>query len=1006
MEKVAGLTLETDKEAEQKVRALTDKFLQGIHQYKLVEYKEARLRVDFLDPFLRAFGWDLTNEQGLSEASREVVTEASLKIKGHIKAPDYAMKIGRKRVFYLEAKKPSVDIENSASPAYQVRRYGYTAKLSLCLLSDFEEWAVYDTRTKPDEQETSKHGRVFFCKVDELFAACRVKGFERNIDYLYHYFAKEPVFAGSHSEYSRSNKLKKGQLMVDQDFLGTIELWRDELARALANANTYQNDYMLTDDVQLLIDRILFLRICEDRGSESVGALLDIAGAEAVYAQLVQHFQRAGGKYNSEIFDRNEALEALELPNATLKKMITGLYKNNPYAFDAMPVEILGQVYEQFLGKTIRLTASGRAKVEEKPEVRKAGGVYYTPQYIVEYIVENTLGVWLKGRRMETVRAFRVVDPACGSGAFLLAAYEFLLGWYLKRYTAREAVERSLKQGRVYRLAKGQYRLSLDAKKDVLLWHIYGVDIDYQAVEVTKLSLMLKLLEDEDQEDPDALFVASDGKALPNFGKNIQCGNSLVGNDYVGQDLFDLKEQRKINAFDWERSFSEVFEQGGFDCVIGNPPYVRQELLGDEIKAYLQRNYAVFQGTADLYIYFFEKALRLVKAGGSMSFIVANKWMRARYGENLRRFLCENRLVEIIDFGDLPVFHGATTYPCIIKMERDKPKGVFQAANVDTLAFDSLGKHLSGNRFDCEVSSLENEAWRLTDKKTSDLLNKIKGVGIPLERYINKEIYRGILTGLNEAFVIDTETKNRLIAEDKSSEELIKPFLVGKDIKRYAPLENKGQYLIFTKRGLDINKYPAIKRYLEQYKSQLMPKPKGYKGDNWKGRKPGPYQWYEIQDSVNYYKEFEKTKIIYPNICHRPEFTFDTEHYYTNQKCFIIPGEDKYLLGILNSSVFFFLFRSLLPKLRGNFYEPGYVYLKTFPIPQPDLTNTEDKAGYDQLVQLVESRLQLEAQAQSAASKRDVQALAGMVASCEVRINALVYGLYGLNAGEIAEVEG
>ena len=381
---------------------------------------------------------------------------------------------------------------------------------------------------------------------------------------------------------------------------------------------------------------------------------------------------------------------------------------------------------------------------------------------------------------------------------------------------------------------------------------------------------------------------------------------------------------------------------------------MRQELLGNQQKEYYKNHYKVYHGTADLYSYFFEKAMRLLKPKGLFGIIVANKWMRANYGEPLRRWLLDTTILEIIDFGDLPVFQTATAYPCIFINSNTAQKTPVAVTQVKTLDFENgLQHYVQQNTILVEQKSLSPDGWNLSPAEEQNLLKKIEKAGTPLGDYVKGKIFRGVLTGLNEAFVIDETTQQQLIKEHKSSAEIIKPFLAGRDIKRYQPLHSD-KYLIFTKRGIDIDKYPAIKKYLENFKIQLMPKPKDYKGEDWKGRKKGSYKWYEIQDAVDYYPEFEKPKIIYPNILKQPEFTFDTNGWYTNQKCFIISIDDKYLLGILNSNLIHYLFEKFLPKLRGGFYEPSYIFFKHFPIKKISPKNEADKTLQQEIIKNVD----------------------------------------------------
>ncbi len=398
--------------------------------------------------------------------------------------------------------------------------------------------------------------------------------------------------------------------------------------------------------------------------------------------RLGQHFQRADGRYNSGLFhfqpekgqagDPDRLTPGLAIDDKPLKDILGNLYyPDSPYEFSMIPADILGQVYEQFLGKVIRLTAGHHAVVEDKPEVKKAGGVFYTPTYIVDYIVKHTLGALLEGRKPGGVgvgrgEPLRILDPACGSGSFLLGAYQYLLDWYRDGYSANDPEKWA--QGskpRLVQVGEGDWRLTGAERKRILLEHIYGVDIDPQAVEVTKLSLLLKVLEGENEGSLSRQLSFFQERALPDLGKNIQCGNSLIGPDFYEAkqaSFLDLEEQYRVNAFDWKEAFPEVFAAGGFDVVIGNPPYVRQEGLG-AFKEYFQAHYQVYHGMADLYAYFIERGVGLLKQRGLFGYIVANKWMRANYGAPLREWLKRYHIEEITDFGDLPVFEHATTYP-------------------------------------------------------------------------------------------------------------------------------------------------------------------------------------------------------------------------------------------------------------------------------------------------------------------------------------------------------
>ncbi|MBP8608602.1 MAG: Eco57I restriction-modification methylase domain-containing protein [Syntrophaceae bacterium] len=996
--------------APQEIFALVARFEQNLEAYQSGKYNETQIRREFIDPFFKVLGWDVENTAGYAEAYKDVIHEDAIKIGSVSNAPDYSFRIGGTRKFFVEAKKPSVNIAEDIGPAYQVRRYAWSAKLPLSILTDFEEFAVYDCRVKPDKSDKASTARIIYMNYKEYLTRW---------EEIASVFSKEAVMKGSFDKYAESAKAKKGTAGVDAAFLAEIDSWRQALAQNIALRNPKLSQRELNYSVGKTIDRIIFLRICEDRGIEPYGQLMALQNGANVYKRLTEIYYNADDKYNSGLFhfkqekDRFEPPDDLTLSLSIDDKILKDIFKSlyypeSPYEFSVLPADILGQVYEQFLGKVIHLTPGHRAKVEEKPEVRKAGGVYYTPTYIVDYIVKNTVGKLLDGKTPKTAEKLRILDPACGSGSFLIGAYQYLLDWHRDIYVEDDPEKYTKgKNPALYQKIRNEWRLTTAERKRILLNNIYGVDIDPQAVEVTKLSLLLKVLEGESDQTIKSSFKLFHERALPDLGNNIKCGNSLIGPDYYEgkqTSFLDTEERERVNAFDWEKEFPEIFQAGGFDAVIGNPPYIRQEMIGD-FKEYFQQHYKVYNGVADIYVYFIERGINFLNQNGFFSYIVANKWIRANYGMPLRKWLKDQNIEEIVDFGDLPVFQKATTYPCVIRVVKNKSKKELRVTSVKTLSFRDLESYVANQYFTINPLKLDSKGWSLTDSNTQELLEKIKKAGVSLAEYVKGNIYRGVLTGLNEAFVIDAGTKRKLIAEDKKSKELIKPFLLGRDIKRYQPPESNN-FLIFTRRGINIKDYPAINRYLSQYKESLLPKPKDWKGAEWKGRKPGNYQWYEIQDAVDYYEEFEKPKIIYPNICKKPEFTLDHTGFYTNQKCFIISYSDKYLLGILNSSVSNFLFNLLLPKLRGDFFEPSYVYFKDFPIRTIKDNDSVDMLKYNLMIQLVEQMLSLNKQLAAAKTDHEKTLIQRQIDATDKQIDKLVYELYDLTPEEIAIVEG
>lgn len=370
------------------VLELIQRFDRNREAYRSPHYNETQLRREFLDPFFKALGWDIDNAQGYAEAYKDVVHEDAIRVGEGTEAPDYSFRIGGTRKFFLEAKRPSVDIKNDISPAFQLRRYAWTESLPLSILSDFEEFAVYDGRFKPHHQDSAATARILYIPCTE---------YASRWDEIAGVFSRDAVLTGAFDKFAESTKARRGTASFDDDFLKTIETWRADLARILALRNPRLSQRELNFAVQRIIDRIIFLRICEGRGIEDHGRLKALVNGERVYPRLCQLFEAADTRYNSGLFhfnpekDRHEPPDELtlnlELDDKPLREIIRALYDPAPYAFAAIRADILGQIYEQFLGKVIRLTEGHRAVVEEKPEVKKAGGVYYTPAYVVNYIV-------------------------------------------------------------------------------------------------------------------------------------------------------------------------------------------------------------------------------------------------------------------------------------------------------------------------------------------------------------------------------------------------------------------------------------------------------------------------------------------------------------------------------------------------------------------------------------------------------------------------------------------
>jgi len=795
---------------------LVETFGRNREVYKSSAYNETQVRREFLDPLFGALGWDVDNEKGYAHAYKDVIHEDAVKVGGVTKAPDYCFRIGGVRKFFLEAKRPGVDLKHDMGPAFQLRRYAWSAKLPLSVLSDFEEFAVYDTRVRPVKTDRPGTARVKYITFEE---------YPDRWGEIEDIFSREAILRGGFDKYAASGRRKKGTAEVDQAFLAEIEGWRDSLARHLALRNKELSNRQLNFAVQRTIDRLIFLRICEDRGIEVYGQLQGLLNGGEVYQRLVTLYDRADERYNSGLFhfhaergrvgEADELTQGLSIDDKVLKEIIKHLYyPESPYEFSVLGADILGQVYEQFLGKVITLTAGHRAKVEDKPEVKKAGGVYYTPTYIVDYIVKQTVGKLLEGRGVTYYKTrpaalkgtLRVLDPACGSGSFLIGAYQYLLDWYLRYYTEHEPAKwAGAKYPTIVETAgdgaRGNYRLTTAERKRILLEHVFGVDIDSQAVEVTKLSLLLKVLEGESQDSLDNQLRLFHERALPDLSDNIKCGNSLIGPDfYEGQQgsLFGEEDYYRINAFDWRKEFAAVFagENPGFDAVIGNPPYLYS--AGQNYQGYFCEKYKYAEYQTDFYVYFIEKALRLGRRGGKFSFIVSDSWLNSESFSTIRNHLLEKHCVSRLAVFDYPVFSAATLENSIFLLTIES-----EPSDIQVERFSSPTEHSCVNT----LSPKDAIARGIIDPRYSRdaelVIKKMEREALPLSSAV--KINRGIHAYRTDGYGQSRFGKGPQTKRDKQEasyhadspvDETYIPELKGKHVFRYT-YESSGRYISY-----------------------------------------------------------------------------------------------------------------------------------------------------------------------------------------------------------------
>ncbi len=990
----------TDKEiAKNKIAELIERFGEHIEQYKKGIYNETQTRADYIDPFFEALGWDIYNKQGNSEAYRDVILEDKIKVGEATKAPDYCFTLAGTKKFFVEAKKPSVNIKGDILPAYQVRRYGWSAKLAISIVTDFEEFAIYDCNKKPNLKD-----KASVCRIKYMTYTDYIKEF----DFIYETFAKKQLLKGSFDKYIQSDVKKRGTTTVDNEFLKEIETWRKYLAVNFALRNKQLTEDEINYAVQKTIDRIIFLRICEDRNIEKYGRLKNVFEKENYYKNLCEIFDKADKKYNSGLFDfkKDKLTQTLSLDNKVVKNIITQLYyPDSPYEFSVFPVDILGHVYERFLGKTIRLTPGHYAKIEEKPEVRKAGGVYYTPNYIVDYIVENTVGKLIKNKTPKQIEKIKICDPACGSGSFLIGAYQYLLDYHLKYYTDKNF------ENKKNTPLTPDGNLTTGEKKRILLNNIYGVDIDSQAVEVTKLNLLLKELEGETKASINTQLSLFNERVLPSLNKNIKCGNSLIGTDFYDTQATLFPEQiKKINAFDWKKQFPEIFENQGFDVVIGNPPYLKERGNKEIFETVNISEYGKYhQGKMDFWYYFLHKAIDIVTTNGIIGFITNSYWIKSTGATKLIKRVRENlAFTTVIDFDKIKIFESVSGRHMIhIYSKTNTNKNIIcNYIKVDISTFtDTIDQNTAIQIKNSEIFSLDE---KISFEKINDIfintieLGKLYEVSQGCVEATDKISFKALEKSRNKdnfkvgegIFVLSKDEIKKLDLTDEEKS-VVKRYLNTNNVDRYS-IKFDNEYLLYTDKAtrekIKNNEYPNLKNHLDRLKEFITSSNK-------------PYGLHRTRKQ----KYFESPKLICKGMFSKPKFCYDNEQYYVGFSfSVIIQKEEKYnlkiLLGLLNSKAGEFWFNQN-GKKRGVGVDIGVLVFRKFPIPEINFSNPKEKQIHDTIVQLVDNLLYLNKELHKSNLETQQEQLQRAIKHSENKIDEMVYELYGLNEEEIRVVE-
>jgi len=1019
----------------QELGRLAGIFEKNLHHHKSQGYVEAQLRDDFLNPFFRALGWDLENRAGHIPKHREVEIESRTTIEGGHKRADYLFRTDTLDRFVCEAKKPAEEL--NARYAFQTKRYAYNKGVFLALLTDFEEIKIYIVGGKPHRDLPdvghwkTHHFKQYPLVANELWDLLAYENIAAgSIDKLIDTLPKKATGKGKARQQwlIRPDRARA----LDNDFLNTLDEARRSLASDLIKSNERDDllvDNRLNEATQHILDRLLFLRICEDRDIDTGQRLDSIAdtwrknyGKEAglrekqhdflvreeppaygafgrinapkdtLWHAVVRHFRALDRRppthvpfFNGNLFKKHFSEELL-VSDEWLADFIRDLSPDETaYLFNEIKVEILGTIYERFLGKVVRPHGRG-VVIEEKPEVRKAGGVYYTPRYIVDYIVEQTVGKLVEDKKPADTLKLTVLDPACGSGSFLIRAYERLCEHW-QRYFVRDlkreldatdslaAPDRARERGKLRTVWQKKHRkycwvdsvtndvhLTVSLKREILTHNIYGVDLDAAAVEVTQLSLYLKMLENENRNTlaRERELFADEIALLPPLQDNIKCGNSLIASDFsmMAEDLI------RVRAFDWPVQFASIMKAGGFDAVIGNPPYIllQDDFRDDDQLNYFRENYRGASYKLDTYHLFMEQGIKLCKKGGRQSFITPSNFLTNNHLDCLRKVILEKtQPVEIV------VIDG----------------GVFDGASVDTAVFVFLPGQSATNSFLLTRATAEKTNFKPTGQ---DQVHPERVLADKAALFTS-----GIINPASELWdkMSGKFAKLETIADVNFGKQLRDRSKFTKDVIEATSRSAIPKTHVACVTGKDVERY-----LLEWSQLACLNDTVAQSGGCW-----------------NEAKHKAKGKLLTRQIGRYPCFAMDAVGYHCLNTIFMVtlietaPINSSFLIGVLNSKLLktlwvgrFYDQRQTFPKIKGT-------YLKELPIALPDFEKPADKARHDKLVGLVDKMLVLVPKLRAAKSHAEQQTLQNAVTATDQQIDALVYELYGLTDDEKNLVE-
>lgn len=1004
--------------ARARVGELVQSFSRNEADYLGTAYNETQARTDFITPLLAALGWDVHNATRQPLGLREVIEEATVEVGEErlSKRPDYELRLARQRKLFVEAKKPSVYIDRNREAAFQTRRYGYSASLPIAVLTNFHQLAIYDCLPKPDLADEAHVARILLVRYDE---------FEARFDELWPLLSREAVYSGDFDRRFSVDATRHGADQFDDFFLRQVRSWRERLARDIHQNTPGLSPAELTYAVQLFLSRIVFLRICEDRDIERYETLRGLAGNNSFNA-LLEELRRADAFYDSGLFRLlDDARLGVRISDDVLSGIINELYyPQSPYTFAVIETEVLGEIYEQFLGEIITINAHHAVEIVSKPEVRESGGVVPTPRYIVDAIVQRTLGPHVAERAPADLATFTVADICCGSGIFLLSVFEFLTDHYLAWYQAND---RANHVGRtIYEAGAGEWRLTFEEKRRILLTHIRGVDIDASAVEVARFSLLLKLIEDESAAGLHDYVDSTGSRALPELEGTLRTGNSLVSQaEWMAARGAALPARllEKVNPFDWSDEFPAEHARGGFDVIVGNPPYIRiQNMQGysPEEAGFYQSAASPYttarQDNFDKYALFIERSLSLVRPDGRLGFIIPHKFMTIQAGRALRRLVTVSRVVEeIVHFGVQQVFgRQAANYTCLLILDR-RGRAEITVERVEALEPWRYGT--SGPRNVLPAVELTDEPWQFADADTRALFARVRAI---CNRELREaaEIFVGVQTSADPIYIfraVGETAKTVTLRWDGRDwpieRDILRPCLHDARLYPYMRAEANA-WMIFPYEIVNsgctaarliqpaemARRFPICLEYLTARQAELERR-------NIVGGSASDRQFYQFGRSQSLTK-FDSPKVILPILSLEARYAYDESNivmtgggngpYYLIRPADGAPETNFFLLAVLHHPLSEAMVRTHTSSFRGGYYSHGKQFIEHLPIPPATAQQRADiEALVGQLIGAYDAAHAARTPHQRTIHERNATALRD-------QIEAYVSSLYGLSEADFA----